>query len=56
MAAAKLAIELARDVGVAQARNVERMANAALMLEPSYREGLVRYMQDIGMKSGEKAF
>jgi len=55
MAAAKLAIELARDVGVAQARNVERMANAALMLEPSYREGLAKYMQGIGTKSGEKA-
>ena len=38
MGAAKIAIEMARDVGLAQARNVERMANSALMLNPDYQE------------------
>ncbi len=52
MAVAKLAIEMARDVGLAQARNVERMANAALMMEPSYREGLSKYVQGLGRKAG----
>jgi enoyl-CoA hydratase/carnithine racemase len=51
MGVAKLAIEMVRDVGLAQARNVERMANAALMMEPGYREGVTRYLQGIG-KSG----
>ncbi len=48
MGMAKLAIEMTRDLGLAQARNVERMANAALMMEPSYREGLARYLQGVG--------
>jgi enoyl-CoA hydratase len=48
MGAAKLAIEMARDVGLAQARNVERMANSALMLNPDYREGLAKHIQGIG--------
>ncbi len=48
MGLAKLAIELARDVGLAQARNVERMANAALMMEPSYREGVAKYLEGVG--------
>ena len=34
MGTAKLAIELAHDVGLAQARNVERLANCALLLNP----------------------
>ena len=50
MGTAKLAIEMARDVGLAQARNVERMANSALMLNPEYLEGLKRYVQNIGSK------
>ena len=53
MGAAKLAIEMARDVGLAQARNVERMANSALMLNPEYLETVERYIQGIG--SGGKA-
>jgi enoyl-CoA hydratase/carnithine racemase len=48
MGMAKLAIEMVYDVGLAQARNVERMANAALMMEPSYREGVTKYLQGIG--------
>jgi enoyl-CoA hydratase len=50
MGAAKIAIELARDVGLAQARNVERMANSALMLNPEYRAGIERYVAGIGTK------
>jgi enoyl-CoA hydratase len=50
MGAAKLAIEMARDVGLAQARNVERMANSALMLNPEYLENMNRYVQGIGGK------
>jgi len=50
MGAAKIAIEMARDLGLAQARNVERMANSALMLNPDYLEGMARYVQGIGTK------
>jgi hypothetical protein len=50
MGAAKIAIELAHDVGLAQARNVERMANSALMLNPEYLETIKRYVQGIGGK------
>ena len=45
MGAAKIAIELARDVGLDQARHVERMANSALMLNEDYLEGVRRYME-----------
>ncbi|MBV8804560.1 MAG: enoyl-CoA hydratase/isomerase family protein [Sinobacteraceae bacterium] len=48
MGAAKIAIELARDVGLAQARNVERMANSALMLNPQYLAGIEKYIAGIG--------
>jgi enoyl-CoA hydratase len=48
MGTAKLAIELAGDVGLAQARNVERMANSALMLNPDYVAGIERHIQSIG--------
>lgn len=51
MGAAKIAIELARDVDAAQARTVERLANSALMLDPTYRAGMARYVAGIG---GEK--
>lgn len=50
MGAAKIAIELARDVGLAQARNVERMANSALMLNPEYLAGVEKYIAGIGSK------
>jgi hypothetical protein len=50
MGAAKIAIELARDVGLAQARNVERMANSALMLNPEYLAGIEKYIAAIGSK------
>lgn len=48
MGAAKIAIELAHDVGLAQARNVERMANSALMLGADYQAGMARYMAKLG--------
>jgi enoyl-CoA hydratase/carnithine racemase len=51
MGAAKIAIELARDVGLAQARNVERLANSALMLNPDYLAGVERYIQSFGGKN-----
>jgi enoyl-CoA hydratase len=50
MGTAKLAIEMARDVGLAQARNVERLANSALMLHPDYLETLTRYIANVGNK------
>ena len=50
MGAAKIAIEMAADVGLAQARNVERMANSALMLNPAYREGIESYIKGVGGK------
>jgi enoyl-CoA hydratase/carnithine racemase len=52
MGAAKIAIEMSRDMGVAQARNVERMANSALMLDPAYQEGMRRHMETIGKGKG----
>jgi enoyl-CoA hydratase len=51
MGAAKIAIELARDVGLDQARHVERMANSALMLNEDYLAGMQRYMEKLGSKS-----
>jgi len=51
MGTAKIAIELARDLGLAQARNVERMANSVLMLNPEYLAGMERYVKGIGSKS-----
>ncbi len=51
MGAAKLAIELARDVGLAQARNVERMANSSLMLNPGYQEILNRHVDSVAKRS-----
>jgi enoyl-CoA hydratase/carnithine racemase len=51
MGAAKIAIEMAYDVGLAQARNVERMANSALMLNPDYLAGIARYIEGIGGKT-----
>ena len=50
MGTAKIAIELAHDVGLAQARNVERLANSALMLHPDYLAGIERYIGALGSK------
>jgi enoyl-CoA hydratase/carnithine racemase len=51
MGTAKIAIEMAMDVGLAQARNVERMANSALMLNPEYVAAFERHLRNIGTKS-----
>jgi enoyl-CoA hydratase len=51
MGAAKVAIELASEVGRDMARHVERMANSALMLNPAYQEGLAKYLKGVGGKS-----
>jgi enoyl-CoA hydratase/carnithine racemase len=48
---AKIAIELARDLEAAQAGAVERLANSALMLMPSYRENLRSHVEGVGKKS-----
>lgn len=50
MGTAKIAIEMAGDVGLAQARNVERMANSSLMMNPEYVVGYERYVRNIGVK------
>lgn len=51
MGTAKLAIEMAKDVGLAQARNVERLANSALMLGPDYQSRIENYIKGIGQKA-----
>jgi enoyl-CoA hydratase/carnithine racemase len=50
MGTAKIAIELARDLGAHQAASVERMANSALMLMPDYREIQQKHISNIGKK------
>ncbi len=50
MGTAKIAIEMAHDVGLAQARNVERLANSVLMLNPHYLAGIQRHIGSIGKK------
>jgi enoyl-CoA hydratase/carnithine racemase len=50
MGTAKLAIEMARDVGLAQARNVERLANSALMLDADYLARIDGWRKSIGGK------
>jgi enoyl-CoA hydratase len=55
MGTAKIAIELAHDVGLAQARQVERMANSALMLNPDYLAGIERYIRSIGDKNRDES-
>jgi enoyl-CoA hydratase/carnithine racemase len=48
MGAAKIAIELARDVNLDQGRQIERMTNSALMLNPDYLARIERYIAGIG--------
>ena len=52
MGMAKIAIELAADLGATQAAAVERMANSALMLMPSYQEDMRRHLDTIGKPKG----
>lgn len=51
---AKVAIELAADLGVHQAASVERLANSALMLSPDYRELMVGHVASVGTGQGPK--
>lgn len=50
MGVAKIAIELATEVGPEMGRHVERMANAALMLNPDYQERMAAYVKNLGGK------
>lgn len=50
MGAAKIAIELAAEVGPEMARHVERMANSALMLNPGYLKRIEDYVKGIGKR------
>jgi len=51
MGAAKIAIDIASEVGRDTARHVERMANSALMLNPGYLKGIETYVKGVGGKS-----
>jgi enoyl-CoA hydratase/carnithine racemase len=48
MGAAKVAIELVADLGRAAARDVERLANSALMLNPDYQALVANYVRGVG--------
>lgn len=50
MGAAKIAIEMAAEVSRDTARNVERMANSALMLNPAYLARIEAYVAKLGSK------
>ena len=50
MGAAKIAIEMAWEVGRATGRDVERMANSALMLNPDYLKTIDSYVSGLGGK------
>lgn len=49
---AKVAIELAADLGVHQAASVERLANSALMLSPEYKDLMTSHVANIGKGKG----
>ncbi len=49
---AKVAIDLAAELGVREAASVERLANSALMLSPDYRELMVSHVASIGKGRG----
>ena len=49
---AKVAIELAADLGVHQAASVERLANSALMISPDYKELITSHVASIGKGKG----
>jgi enoyl-CoA hydratase/carnithine racemase len=50
MGAAKIAIELASEVGRDSGRHIERMANSALMLNPEYQARLQEYVGGVGRR------
>jgi enoyl-CoA hydratase len=49
---AKVAIELAADLGAHQAASVERLANSSLMLSPEYKELMIGHVANIGKGKG----
>lgn len=49
---AKVAIELAADLGAHQAASVERLANSALMISPDYQILMNSHLADIGKGKG----
>lgn len=49
---AKVAIELAHDLGAHQAAAVERLANSSLMLSPEYKDLMVSHVSNIGKGKG----
>lgn len=53
MGAAKVAIEMCADLGRDMGRNVERMANSALMLNPDYIKGIEEYLKGVGGKGSK---
>ncbi|MDE2303617.1 MAG: hypothetical protein KGK11_13770 [Sphingomonadales bacterium] len=53
MGTAKIAIELARDLGAPQAASLERLANSALMLDPGYHKVHADYVAKIGGRKSE---
>jgi enoyl-CoA hydratase/carnithine racemase len=48
MGAAKIAIEIAAEVGRDTGRHIERMANSALMLNPDYQTLIDRHLANVG--------
>lgn len=54
MGLAKLAIEMAYELGRDQARHLERMANSTLMLNPDYLAGVERYIDNLGSGGKKK--
>lgn len=50
---AKLAIELAADLGAQQAASVERLANSSLMLSPDYKQLMSSHVASIGKGQGD---
>jgi enoyl-CoA hydratase/carnithine racemase len=54
MGAAKIAIEMATEVGPEMGRHVERMANSALMLNPDYLARMEEYVRRLGSQGKGK--
>lgn len=52
MGAAKIAIDLTAELGRESGRQVERMANSGLMLNPGYKRRIEDYIAKLGTKKG----
>ena len=51
--AAKVAIELAADLGAHQAAQVERLVNSSIMIAPHYKQLMESHLANIGKGKGE---